>query len=307
MGSIRIFSECYSRGDTMYLQKMYEKFIATITSEELWSTIWLSSLKIIFILLLSYTVVRVAKIFIKKVFLLRMKSPLSHSERRQKTISRLLQSIVSYVVYFSAIIAVLSVMNIKVAGLLAGAGIAGLAIGFGAQSLVKDVITGFFIIFEDQFGVGDYIKLNIAEGTVVEIGLRTTKIKGNTGEQFIIPNGSITDVINYSVNNSKALIDMQIGIDADIEKVEKVVQPYLNTLPEQYHELVAEPTFLGVMNVTGTEVTIRITAETLPLEHYAISRIIRRDVKNILEKNGIPLATPKMMLYDRNGKGGEEE
>ena len=307
MGSIRIFSECYSRGDTMYLQKMYDKFIATITSEELWSTIWLASLKIFFILLLSYTVVRVAKIFIKKVFLLRMKSPLSHSERRQKTISRLLQSIVSYVVYFSAIIAVLSVMNIKVAGLLAGAGIAGLAIGFGAQSLVKDVITGFFIIFEDQFGVGDYIKLNIAEGTVVEIGLRTTKIKGNTGEQFIIPNGSITDVINYSVNNTKAFIDMQVGLDADIEKVEKVVQPYLNTLPEQYQELVAAPTFLGVMNVTGTEVTIRIMAETLPLEHYAISRIIRRDVKNILEKNGIPLATPKMMLYDRNGKGGEEE
>lgn len=291
----------------MYLQKMYDKFITTITSEELWSTIWLSSLKIIFILLLSYTVVRVAKIFIKKVFLLRMKSPLSHSERRQKTISRLLQSIVSYVVYFSAIIAVLSVMNIKVAGLLAGAGIAGLAIGFGAQSLVKDVITGFFIIFEDQFGVGDYIKLNIAEGTVVEIGLRTTKIKGNTGEQFIIPNGSITDVINYSVNNTKAFIDMQVGLDADIEKVEKVVQPYLNTLPEQYQELVAAPTFLGVMNVTGTEVTIRIMAETLPLEHYAISRIIRRDVKNILEKNGIPLATPKMMVYDRNGKGGEEE
>lgn len=307
MGSIRIFSECYSRGDTMYLQKMYDKFIATITSEELWSTIWLASLKIFFILLLSYTVVRVAKIFIKKVFLLRIKSPLNHSERRQKTISRLLQSIVSYVVYFSAIVAVLSVMNIKVAGLLAGAGIAGLAIGFGAQSLVKDVITGFFIIFEDQFGVGDYIKLNIAEGTVVEIGLRTTKIKGNTGEQFIIPNGSITDVINYSVNNSKALIDMQIGIDADIEKVEKVVQPYLNTLPKQYQELVAAPTFLGVMNVTGTEVTIRIIAETLPLEHYAISRIIRRDVKNILEKNGIPLATPKMMLYDRNGKGGEGE
>ena len=116
--------------------------------------------------------------------------------------------------------AILSVLNIQIAGLLAGAGIAGLAIGFGAQSLVKDVITGFFIILEDQFGVGDYVRLNTAEGTVVEIGLRTTKIKGTTGEQFIIPNGQITDVINFSINNSKAIIDMQVGIEADVEKIE---------------------------------------------------------------------------------------
>src|SRR5690606_41710495 len=110
---------------------------------------------------------------------------------------------------------------IEIMGLLAGAGIAGLAIGFGAQSLVKDVITGFFIILEDQFGVGDYVRLstaNIAEGTVVEIGLRTTKILGTTGEHFIITNGKITDVINFSVNNSKAIIDMQVGLEADINR-----------------------------------------------------------------------------------------
>lgn len=289
----------------MNFQMMYDKMLVKLTSEQVWEAIWVASIKILFIMIASGIVVRIGKVFIKKVFLLRIKSPLHHSERRQTTIARLLQSVISYVVYFAAILAILSVMHINVAGLLAGAGIAGLAIGFGAQSLVKDIITGFFIIFEDQFGVGDYIRLNGAEGTVVEIGLRTTKVKGAAGEQFIIPNGAITDVVNLSVNNTKVMIDMQVGLDANIEKVESLVQPYLNTLPEQYPELVEPPKYLGVQNVTGTEITIRIVAETLPLEHYAIARIIRRDVKNILERNNIPLAYPKMMLFE-SSSGGQQ-
>lgn len=290
----------------MYFKNLYDKFLAKITDEKLWDAIFVASIKIILIIIVSYIIVRIGKMFIKKVFLIRLKSPLNHSERRQKTIARLLQSVISYVVYFSAIMAILPVMNIDAAGLLAGAGIAGLAIGFGAQSLVKDIITGFFIIFEDQFGVGDYILLNGAEGTVIEIGLRTTKIKGNTGEQFIIPNGSITDVVNYSVNNSKAIIDVQVGLDADIEKVERIIKEYLATLPAKNEELVDVPSFLGVQNVVGMEVTIRIIAETIPLQHYAIARIIRRDVKDILSKNGIPLAYPKMMLYDRESSNHAE-
>lgn len=185
-----------------------------------------------------------------------------------------------------------------------GAGIASVAIAFGAQNLVKDVITGFFIILEDQFGVGDFVKINTAEGTVMEIGLRTTKVKGITGEQFIIPNGSIVDVINYSINNSKATINMQISLDANIEKVQMVIQNYLDTLPEKYEELVSAPVFLGVTNTTSTEATIAITIETLPLQQYSISRIIRKDVIDILTRNGIPLAVPKMMFYERN-QGGE--
>ena len=117
----------------------------------------------------------------------------SNNERRQVTIVKLLQSVLSYLVYFSAIMGILSAVNIQVAGLLAGAGIASVAIAFGAQNLVKDVITGFFIILEDQFSVGDYVKINASEGTVMEIGLRTTKIKGTTGEQFINPSQELID------------------------------------------------------------------------------------------------------------------
>ncbi|MGE7676216.1 mechanosensitive ion channel family protein [Lysinibacillus sp. NPDC094403] len=289
-------------------EKVLKYYWDKMTSEELWQEVINASIKITIILIASWLAVRFGKKFIKKVFLMRMSSPLNHSERRQKTISRLLQSVISYVVYFSAIIAILSILHIKIAGLLAGAGIVGLAVGFGAQSLVKDVITGFFIIFEDQFGVGDYIKINAAEGTVVEIGLRTTKINGSTGEQFIIPNGSIGEVVNYSINNSKIFIDLQMMTDADFERAEAIIKKYLKTLPDIHKELVAVPVFLGVQSVKGTEVTIRIVAETLAQQQYGVARAIRRDVTRLFEENNIPMAHPKMMLYGINGKneGGSE-
>lgn len=287
--------------ETKEIINISEKIWEYFSREDLWNFIVGASIKIIAIFLLSYLIVFIGKRIIARIFKLRMQSPLKYSERRQQTLLKLSQSVLSYVVYFSAIIGALSSLNINVAGLLAGAGIAGLAIGFGAQNLVKDVITGFFIIFEDQFGVGDYVRINTssaAEGTVTEIGLRTTKIVGITGEVYIVPNGQITEVVNFSLNNSKAVIDMQVGIEADIEKIENLMTEYLKTLPKQYEELVDVPKFVGVQNVTGTEITIRIVAETKPQQHYGIARIIRRDVKKILEKNDIPMAYPKMMIYD---------
>lgn len=284
------------KGIARYTSKIWDY----VTSQQFWDMIFEVSVKILAIIIISYLVVFIGKKIIERVFMIRVRN----NERRQITIVKLLQSVLSYLVYFSAIMGVLSAVNIQVAGLLAGAGIASVAIAFGAQNLVKDVITGFFIILEDQFSVGDYVKINVAEGTVMEIGLRTTKIKGVTGEQFIVPNGSITEVINYSINNSKALIDMQVSLDADIEKVQMIIQDYLDKLPQLYEELVTPPLFLGVTNTTSTEATIRITLETLPLQQYGISRIVRKDVMDILTRNGIPLAVPKMMFYEKN-QGGE--
>lgn len=290
------------------LSETSEKAWNYFTSEELWGFVIRASIEIITILLISYIVIFIGKKLITRILTLKVKTPINQNPRRQETIIKLLHSTLSYLVYFSAMIAILSAVDINIGGLLAGAGIAGLAIGFGAQSLVKDIITGFFIILEDQFAVGDYIRLDTAEGTVTEIGLRTTKLIGGTGEQYIIPNGQILDVVNFSVNNSKAFIDMQVAIDADLDKVEKLVKEYLKTLPPKFEELVDVPTYLGVQNVTGTEVTIRIIAETQPLQHWGVARIIRRDVKEILEKSGIPMAYPKMMLYDRGSResGGED-
>lgn len=279
----------FATGDLNGLDKLTSKWWNYLMSEELWNLIAISTLKIVGILLLSYLVVVIGKKFIANVFLLQMRSPLNHSERRQKTILKLLQSVLSYTVYFSAILATLAVVEINVAGLLAGAGIAGLAIGFGAQSLVKDIISGFFIILEDQFGVGDFIKLNGAEGTVIEIGLRTTKIRGSSGEQHIIPNGSIGMVVNYSVNDTSTFIDFDVPISANIEEIEKRVENYLKTLPEQYKELTKKPLLMGVQSFTQTNATIRIKIETVSMQHSKIARIIRRDLLTLFEEDEIEI------------------
>lgn len=292
------------------MEKFYNSTIDFFTDEKLWIALGLGTLKIIAIICISMLVVRVAKKMIRKSFELRLNAPGSMSqqtERRYRTILRLIQSVISYVVYFSAILAVLSVMNVKIAGLLAGAGIVGLAVGFGAQSLVKDVITGFFIIFEDQFGVGDYIKISAVEGTVLEIGLRTTKIRGAGGEINIIPNGSILEVVNYSINNSVAVVDVSIAYSSNIEKAEKLIEDYLVDLPSKHEEIVTPPTLLGVQNVVGAEVTLRISVETLPMQQFAISRMIRRDVKDLFDKHGIEIPYPKMMVYERNNEQQFEE
>lgn len=292
------------------MEKIYNKIIEFFTDEQLWIGLGVGSLKIIGIILGSMIIVRLAKKMIRKSFELRMNIPGTMSqqtERRYRTILRLLQSVISYVVYFSAILAVLSVMEVKIAGLLAGAGIVGLAVGFGAQSLVKDVITGFFIIFEDQFGVGDYIKITEVEGTVIEIGLRTTKIKGVGGEINIIPNGSILEVINYSINNSVAVVDVSIAYSSNIEKAEQLIELYLADLADKHEAIVTAPTLLGVQNVVGAEVTLRISVETLPMQQFAISRMIRRDIKDIFDDNHIEIPYPKMMVYERNNVQPLEE
>lgn len=273
--------------DLNTMQKLTIRFFNYLKSEELWNLIIMISFKITLILIASYLVVKIGNKLIEKFFTIRMRTPLTYSERRQRTILKLLQNVLAYLVYFSSIVGILSLLNIQVMGLLAGAGIASVAIAFGAQSLVKDIITGFFIVFEDQFGVGDYIKLNGAEGTVAEIGLRTTKIKGASGEQHIIPNGSIGAVINYSVNDTSTYIDFVVPSTADIVEIEQKVESYLKPLAEQHEELTKMPLLMGVQNFTPDAVTMRIKIETTSMEHSKMARIIRRDLLALLEAYGV--------------------
>lgn len=298
------------------LQNAYDTVMNYIIDEKMWITLGVNSLKIISIILGAMIIVRIARAAITKTFTMRVSLTdklqaggykTYNADRRYRTVLRLLKSIVGYVVYFIAGVACLSVVGINITGLIAGAGVVGLAIGFGAQSLVKDVITGFFIIFEDQFGVGDYIRLTNIEGTVLEIGLRTTKIKGAGGEINIVPNGSITEVINYSINNSTAIIDVSVAYNSDINKAEELIIDYLRTLPQKDENIVGEPTLLGVQSVVGAEVVLRISVETLPMQHFGISRMIRRDVKEIFDANGIDIPYPKMMVYEREATPISEE
>ncbi|MDP4084664.1 MAG: mechanosensitive ion channel family protein [Bacillota bacterium] len=283
----------------MFKEKVVDKMAEKLLNENAWITFGEGILKIIAILVISGLLIRIGKITIHNTFKIRNRSPLRTSERREATLEKLMDNILSYVVYFIAFLMILSVLTIDVKALLAGAGIVGLAVGFGAQNLVKDILSGFFIIFEDQFSVGDHIRVGQFEGNVEEIGLRTTKIKSWTGELHILPNGSITQVTNFSLNNSIAVVDVAISYKEDIEKAEKVIGDILEKMPEQYDELVKTPELLGVQNVSPTEIILRIVAETLPMQHSFIARMIRKEIKLSLDEHGIEAAQPRLIMYSK--------
>lgn len=282
------------------VEKAAAEWKKLLLDDAMWLNVGFVFVKVILIVIAAFIVVKVAKALIRKTFSVRIKGPLKYNERRQQTMSKLLENVVAYVVYFMAIIAVLSAFTIDITGLIAGAGVLGLAIGFGAQNLVRDVITGFFIIFEDQFSVGDYVRIGQAEGTVEEIGLRTTKVKGFTGELFIFPNGNVTDVVNFSIHNSIAVVDINISYESDMAKVEQLIQEFLEDIQDKYEQIIKPPELLGVQNLTTTEVVMRIIAETLPMQHFAVSRGLRRDLKEYLDKQGVEIPYPRMVMVQRS-------
>jgi small conductance mechanosensitive channel len=283
-----------------------QKVINDFLNEGTWVAIGAGIIKIIIIAVIANIIIRIGKVTIHNIFKIRDRSPLRTSERREETLSKLLDNVLSYVIYFIAIMMVLSVLGIDVKALLAGAGIVGLAIGFGAQSLVKDILSGFFIIFEDQFSVGDHIRVGQFEGDVEAIGLRTTKIKSWTGELHILPNGSITQVTNFSLNNSVIAIDVSIAYQEDIDKAERVIKELLEKLPEQYVDLIKAPELLGVQNIGPSEIVLRIIAETLPMKHFYIARLIRKEVKLKLDENGIEIPFPRLVMFTRDGQQQKE-
>jgi moderate conductance mechanosensitive channel len=278
-------------------QKGMQKLIDKFQDEDTWLKLGEGFLKIIAILIITNILIRIGKLMIHNIFKIRNLSPLNTSDRREETLSRLLDNVLSYVVYFIAFMMILSVLGIDVKALIAGAGVVGLAVGFGAQSLVKDIISGFFIIFEDQFSVGDHVRIGQYEGNVETIGLRTTKIKSWTGELHILPNGSIIEVTNFSINNSIAVVDIAIAYGEDIAKAEKVIEEAIQYMPAQYEELVKPPELLGIQTMGATEIVLRVIAETQPMKQAGVSRMIRRDIKLQLDENGIKAPDPKVVMY----------
>lgn len=282
------------------MKEQWQKLKDFLLNEDTWHVFIGQTVKIILIILFALFAVRIGKSIIRRMFTFKIKTKIRPSERREKTLLKLLENALSYVVYFSAILAILSDF-MDISGLLASAGVLGLAIGFGAQSLVKDVISGFFIIFEDQFSVGDYIQIGDALGTVMEIGLRTTKISAYGGEVHIIPNGNITEVVNYSINNGLAIMDIRIDYHTELKKVEKLIETFITNLSDEYTELIGIPQLIGVQDLTATEIVFRVTAETLPASQWAFGRKFRKDLKLFLDQNGIEIPYPEMSYQSAKG------
>jgi small conductance mechanosensitive channel len=221
------------------------------------------------------------------------------TSRRAQTLQILLRSVITYLVFFMACMMVLQVFNVNTSAILASAGILGLAVGFGAQNLVKDIISGFFILFEDQFSVGDFVQIDTVTGTVEEIGLRTCKIRQWTGQLSIIPNGGITRVTNYNRGPMLAQVTVGIAYEEDIDRTIKVLQEECEAAKGEIEALIDIPQVQGVTELALTSVNIRVVATTQPGEHWAVERELRKRFKYALDRAGIEIPYPKQIVYQR--------
>lgn len=210
--------------------------------------------------------------------------------QRTRTLASMLSSVAGFVIITVGVLMILSVLGLPMGPLLTSAGIGGVAIGFGAQSLVKDFLSGIFIVAEDQFGVGDVVDLGETKGTVEEVGLRITRLRDANGGIWYVRNGEIIRVGNVSQGWSNALVDIGVDYTSDPQRVIEVIRGVVAELekdPSTKDKLLETPQVLGVESIHGTTMTIRVVAKCAPNQQWGVQREIRERAKVALDDAGI--------------------
>jgi small conductance mechanosensitive channel len=218
--------------------------------------------------------------------------PQARRTQRAETIGAVVRSIVTIIIWTIAVFTVLELLGIDLAPLIAGAGIAGVALGFGAQSLVRDFLSGLFMLMEDQFGVGDVIDTGVATGTVEGVSLRTTRLRDLDGVVWHVPNGTILRVGNKSQQWSRAVVDVPVAFEADTGAASEVIHEVARGIwhePDFASVILAEPSVLGVESLAPGRVVIRIVVRTKPQEQWRVERELRTRIKTALDAAGIAL------------------
>jgi small conductance mechanosensitive channel len=222
----------------------------------------------------------------------------ANSERhrqRIRTIGTLLRSIVTFVILVIAITTILSLLSVPVAPLLASAGVGGIALGFGAQSLIKDFLAGIAMIIEDQYGVGDLIDTGSVIGIVEDVGLRVTRLRDTNGQVWYVRNGEILRVGNQSQGWSTAIADILVAPDEDTSKAMAALETVAEDLdqdPAFSEVLLDKPSVVGVNAMTANAMTLRIVAKTAPNKHWDVQRALLERSQNALTAAGIRQAIP---------------
>ncbi|EPI39087.1 mechanosensitive ion channel family protein [Enterococcus faecalis] len=249
-----------------------QRFWNNINWDAIVATLIEKSLSILFLIFLFFIIQRIGKYLIDRTYANYSKKQ-HFSESRLKTLHTLIINAFQYTLFFIFIYSLLTIVGVPVGSLLAGAGIAGVAIGLGAQGFMNDLITGFFIILEQQMDVGDYIRLlalNI-EGTVTSVGLRTTQIKAVDGTVHFIPNRNITTISNLSRANMQVLIDVRINPEEGYEKICEVITEVNETLKEKYIESIQTgPDIFGMVDLGNGNFAVRTTMYVLNGKQFAV-------------------------------------
>jgi small conductance mechanosensitive channel len=278
-------------------------------------TRWLQSLilsgplKILGIVIAIYLLIRVSDTFIDRFFNALTANELLPPDTSQRlaqritTFSRVLRSLVATVWISTGILTTLSIVGVELGPVLAGAGILGLALSFASQNLIKDVINGLLILWEDQYAVGDVIQIGKASGLVESLNLRITQLRNSEGRLITIPNSSITVVENLSKDWSRVDLGITIAYDANVDRAITVVKQVgedMTNDPAWKDKIPEPPDVLGVDEIGNNGITLRVWIKTLPLQQWNVAREFRRRLKRSLDDEGIAIGLPQQSLWFRN-------
>jgi len=212
--------------------------------------------------------------------------------QRTKTIASVLDNFATWAISITALVMVLSELGINVGALIAVSTVLGAAIGFGAQSLVKDLLSGIFIVFEDQYGVGDWVEIGTVSGEVERVGLRVTEVRDIHGTLWFVRNGEVIQVGNASQEWAAALLDFPFAYENDVDQVQQIIQDTANEMrkSEQWSkDMIADADIWGMQHVSGEQFVIRVSMRTLPNRQWGVSRELRKRCKQTFDKQNIGL------------------
>jgi moderate conductance mechanosensitive channel len=230
--------------------------------------------------------------------------------QRAMTIGSVLKSVITIVLIAVFGTMMLSEIGVNIAPIIASAGIIGIALGFGAQSLVRDFLSGIFMIFEDQYGVGDVVDVGEATGTIEAVTLRVTRLRDLSGTVWYVPNGEILRVGNMSQNWARAVVDVSVGYAEDLARVKRVLAEVAHDLweDEDFSEaIIEEPEVTGVETFTADAVSIRVLIKTRPLEQWAVAREMRQRIKSRFDHEGIEIPNAQRVVWQREQAATQEK
>ena len=225
----------------------------------------------------------------------------TRADKKKTTVISLIKNLIKYFIAIIVILAILSVYGVDTTSIIASLGVAGVVIGLAFQDIAKDFLAGVFIIFDDAYSVGDYVKINGFMGEVISIGLKETKVRAYTGEILVISNSSFTEVINYSEANSKVIVDINVSYNTNIEKLESIIENMKEEI-SNIDNVIGNPELLGVSELSSSSIVYSIAVDCKPMTFLAVKRNILKLVKNTLDKNRIEIPYNKLDVYVKEEK-----
>ena len=257
-------------------------------------------ISLILLIAIMYLIIKIGDKTIDKFVTNQVNSKLSFSMDKQKaiTVGAILKSILKYTVYISSAAIIIGSTFKVSAGVLSAIGF---VVGIGAQSLVRDIINGFFIIFEDQYGVGDYVTIGTYSGIVENIGIRSTVLRDFSGDIHNLPNGSVTEVTNHSRGDMRFIVDVEIAYEEDIDNATKIIERVCKKFNENNKDDIrSDVEVLGVISLNASGITIRAVGKAKPMSQWKLERDLRKEIKIELDNEGVEIPYPKTQIVNNS-------